>query len=95
MTFQRSILAAVAAVLLALPAAAQQATELDLTRDAVDFDGLMTRPVDPVVYDTALVLTSADGNERLVVCKAYDEWGTMAGRGHVVAHHLHPFRHST
>lgn len=72
-----------ALLLAAVPSFAQQAVVADVTRDGADLRDVVARPVDPVIYDTALILTSRNGRDHVAVCAAYDDQGTFVGRGQV------------
>ena len=83
MTFKVSLCATLISCLFATNAFAQTDDVPDIGRDAVDLADEMTRPVDLLRYDTALVLTSRDDSDRRVVCTAFDEDGRVVGRGSV------------
>ncbi len=81
-----NLLALTAFLLTAGPALGQTdiGSVADITRDGADLRDVVARPVDPTIYDTALILTSRDGRDHVVVCAAYDDQGNFVGRGKVV-----------
>ena len=84
MTLKHSFLVTLIACALVTPAFAQDDNVPDIGRDAVDLADEMTRPVDLLRYDTAIVMTSRDTADRRVVCTAFDETGQVVGRGAVL-----------